>query len=325
MQYTRLGKTGLEVSRLCLGCMGFGVPGERRPWTLDEDASRAIFRRAWDLGVNFIDTANSYSEGSSEEITGKLIKELAPRDEIVLASKVFNRMRPGPNGAGLSRKAIIAQLDASLKRLDTDYLDLYQIHRWDYGTPIEETLDTLKDMIRAGKIRYIGASSMYAWQFAKALYTADLHGLPRFVSMQDQVNLVYREEEREMLPLCRAEGVGVIPYSPLASGKLTRAWGEQTKRASTDANGKKMYLTDEGNAHAVVDAVGAVAKARGVSHAIVAMAWLLQKDGITAPIVGSTKVSHIEDANAALEFRLSPEEVKALEAPYQPRSVAANL
>jgi aryl-alcohol dehydrogenase-like predicted oxidoreductase len=325
MKYARLGATGLEVSRIAFGCMSIGVPGERRPWTLGEDEARPLFRRAWDAGINFFDTANSYSGGSSEEVTGKLIKELAPREEIVLASKVFNRMRPGPNGAGLSRKAIFAQLDASLKRLDTDYLDLYQIHRWDHQTPIEETLDALNDTIKAGKVRYIGASSMYAWQFAKALYTADLHGWPRFVSMQDQVNLVYREEEREMLPLCIDQGVGVIPWGPLGSGKLTRPWGAQTKRNTTDANGRTMYATDVGNQRGVVEAVGKVAAARGLSYAQVAMAWLLAKPGITAPILGSTSVAHLDDAIAAVEVTLARDEIEELEAPYQARPVVANL
>ncbi len=324
MEYARLGKTGLEVSRIAFGCMSIGVPGERRPWTLAEDDARPLFRHAWDAGINFFDTANSYSEGSSEEVTGKLIKELAPRDQIVLASKVFNRMRPGPNGAGLNRQAIFAQLDASLKRLGTDYLDLYQIHRWDNKTPIAETLDALNDVIKAGKVRYIGASSMYAWQFAKALFTSDLNGWPRFVSMQNQVNLVYREEEREMLPLCVDQGIGVIPWAPLGSGKLTRPWGEQTKRNTTDANGKTMYENDVGNQRAIVDAVGKVAKARGVSYAQVAMAWVLQKPGVAAPILGATKLDHLKDAIGSVGLKLSADEVKALEAPYQSRPITGN-
>lgn len=325
MHYTRLGKSGLEVSRIGLGCMSFGEPGERRPWTLPEDQARPIFRAAWDAGVNFIDTANSYSEGSSEEVTGKLIKELAPRDEIVLASKVFNRMRPGPNGAGLNRKTIFAQLDATLKRLDTDYLDLYQIHRWDYKTPIEETLEALSDCVKAGKVRYVGASSMYAWQFAKALYTSDRYGYSRFISMQDQINLLYREEEREMLPLCRAEGVGVIPWGPLSSGKLTRPWGEASKRNTTDANGKTMYATDDPVQKEIIATVGAIASERGVSYARVALSWVLQKSGVTAPIIGATKVEHLNEAVNAVEFTLSPDEVARLEAPYQPRPISANL
>jgi aryl-alcohol dehydrogenase-like predicted oxidoreductase len=325
MQYTRLGKSGLEVSRICLGCMSFGNPGERRPWTLPEDEARPIFRAAWDAGVNFIDTANSYSEGSSEEVTGKLIRELAPREEIVLASKVFNRMRPGPNGAGLNRKTIFTQLDATLKRLDTDYLDLYQIHRWDHKTPIEETLEALTDCVKAGKVRYIGASSMYAWQFAKALYTSDRYGYSRFISMQDQINLLYREEEREMLPLCRAEGVGVIPWGPLSSGKLTRAWGEATKRNTTDANGKTMYAAEDPVQKEIISTVGAIASERGVSYARVALAWVLQKPGVTAPIIGATKVEHLTEAVNAVEFALSADEVARLEKPYRPRPISANL
>lgn len=324
MQYTRLGNSGLEVSRICLGCMSFGNPGERRPWTLAEDDARPIFRAAWDAGINFIDTANSYSDGSSEEVTGKLIKELAPREEIVLASKVFNRMRPGPNGAGLSRKAIITQLDASLKRLDTDYLDLFQIHRWDYNTPIEETLEALTDMVKAGKVRYIGASSMYAWQFAKALYTSERDGYARFISMQDQINLLYREEEREMLPLCRAEGVGVIPWGPLNGGKLSRPWGEQTKRNTTGANANTMYAQDDAVHKATISVVGEIAEARGVSYSQVALAWLLQKDGVTAPIIGATKVTHLEEAVAAVELELSADEVEMLEAPYLPRAITGH-
>ncbi|CAN5138212.1 aldo/keto reductase [soil metagenome] len=324
MKYARLGRTGLEVSRIAFGCMSIGVPGERRPWTLGEAEARPLYRYAWDNGINFFDTANSYSEGSSEEITGKLIKELAPRDEIVLATKVFNRMRPGANGAGLNRKTIFAQLDASLKRLNTDYVDLYQIHRWDSQTPIEETLDALTDTVRAGKVRYIGASSMYAWQFAKALFTADKHGYARFVSMQNQVNLVYREEEREVLPLCADQGIGVIPWSQLSSGKLTRPWGEQTKRTTTDANGRTMYQNDVGNQKAVVQQVGILAQAHGLPMAQIAMAWLLRKPMVTAPIVGVTKLDHVKDAIAALDVTLSADEAKALDAPYTGRPIVGN-
>lgn len=319
MKYVRIGKSGLEVSRLAFGCLSIGVPSERRPWIIPEDTARDLLRAAWDAGINFFDTSNSYSEGTSEMVTGKLLKELGPRDEYVLASKVFSRVRPGPNGAGLNRKAIFEQLDATLKRLDVDYLDLYQIHRWDEFTPIEETLEALNDVIRAGKVRYIGASSMAAWQFAKALYTADLHGWPRFISMQNQLNLTYREEEREMLPLCEAEGVGVLPWSALASGKLARPWGEETFRSSTDVH--KIYASDAGNQRAIVKEVGRIAEARGVSYSRVAMAWVLQSRGVTAPIMGATKVSHIEDAVASLDFVLEPEEIAALEAPYVPRPV----
>jgi 1-deoxyxylulose-5-phosphate synthase len=317
MKYARLGKSGLEVSRLAFGCLSIGMPSEKRPWILPEDEARVLVRRAWEAGINFFDTSNTYTQGSSELVTGKLLKELAPRGEIVLASKVFGRVRPGPNGAGLNRKTIFEQIDASLKRLDTDYLDLYQIHRWDDFTPIEETLDALNDVIKSGKVRYIGASSMYAWQFAKALYTADLHGWPRFISMQNQVNLIYREEEREMLPLCSAEGIGVMPWAPLASGKLSRPWGEETRRSSTEAI--KLYDSDIGNQRAVVEALGAVAAARGSSYSQVAMAWVLQKQGVTAPVVGATKLAHIDDAVAALDLVLSDEEIGILEAPYQTR------
>jgi aryl-alcohol dehydrogenase-like predicted oxidoreductase len=325
MEYTRLGKTGLKVSRLCLGCMSFGAPNERRPWTLDEDQARPLFRKAWEAGINFYDTANTYQAGSSEEVTGKIIKELGPRDEIVLASKVFNRMRPDPNGAGLSRKAIMAEIDNSLRRLDTDYLDLYQIHRWDHETPIEETMEALHDVVKAGKARYIGASSMYAWQFAKAQHAAETNGWTRFVSMQNQVSLVYREEEREMLPLCRDQGIGVIPWSPLGAGKLTRPWGEKTKRSTTDFFAKSMYDNEDGNAREVVGAVGAVADARGIPYAQVALAWLLQKDGITAPIVGASALSHLEDALGALDVTLTADEIASLEAPYRPQAVKGQL
>lgn len=321
MEYTRLGKTGLKVSKLCLGCMSFGEPNERRPWTLNEEEARPLFRRAWEAGINFYDTANTYQAGSSEEVTGKIIKELGPRDTIVLASKVFNRMRPDPNGAGLSRKAIMAEIDNSLRRLGTDYLDLYQIHRWDHETPIEETMEALHDVVKAGKARYIGASSMYAWQFAKAQHAADANGWTRFVSMQNQVSLVYREEEREMLPLCLDQGIGVIPWSPLGAGKLTRPWGEKTKRSTTDFFAKSMYDNEDGNAREVVEAVGEVADARGIPYAQVALAWLLHKDGITAPIVGASKLSHLEDALGALDVTLTTEEIAKIEAPYRPQPV----
>ncbi|MGK9234865.1 aldo/keto reductase [Inquilinus limosus] len=322
MDYTRLGRTGLEVSRLCLGCMSYGDPGRgAHPWTLGEAESRPFIRKALDLGINFFDTANVYSDGSSEEIVGRALKEYARRDEIVLATKVHGRMRPGPNGAGLSRKAILSEIDNSLRRLGTDYVDLYQIHRWDPETPIEETLEALHDVVRAGKARYIGASSMHAWQFAKALYLADRHGWTRFVSMQNYVNLLYREEEREMLPLCRAEGIGVIPWSPLARGRLTRDWDETSARSETDEFGKTLYAATAEADREVVEAVAAAARARGVPRAQVALAWVLQQPGITAPIVGATKVEHLDDAVAALSLQLTAEEISALEAPYVPHRV----
>ena len=319
MEYKRLGKTGLEVSRLCLGCMSYGIADQgAHAWTLSEETSRPFIKKALDLGINFFDTANAYSAGTSEEIVGRALKDFAKRDEIVLATKVFNRMRPGPNGAGLSRKAIMSEIDNSLRRLGTDYVDLYQIHRWDYATPIEETLEALHDVVKAGKARYIGASSMYAWQFAKALYTADLHGWTRFATMQDYVNLLYREEEREMLPLCQAEGIGVIPWSPMARGRLTRDWNESTGRLQTDEFGKGLYAKTEAADRTIVEKVGEIAKARGVPRAQVALAWVLGKPAITAPIVGATKEHHLDDAVAALSLQLTSEETKALEALYVP-------
>jgi aryl-alcohol dehydrogenase-like predicted oxidoreductase len=327
MDYVKLGRTGLEVSRLCLGCMTYGVP-ERgaHPWTLDEEKSRPFFRRAIELGITFFDTANSYSDGTSEEITGKLLRELARRDEIVVATKVFfPTTKPGPNAMGLSRKAILQGIDASLRRLGMDYVDLYQIHRWDYRTPIEETLEALHDVVKAGKVRYIGASSMFAWQFATALQVATRHGWTRFVSMQNHVNLLYREEEREMLPLCRAEGIGVLPWSPLARGRLTRDWNEHTYREETDEAGRKFYAGVAEADKAVVDAVGQVAAARGVPRAQLALAWLLQQPGITSPIIGASREGHLEDAIAALALKLTPEESTALESPYVPHPVAGPL
>jgi aryl-alcohol dehydrogenase-like predicted oxidoreductase len=325
MKYTRLGKTGLEVSRICFGCMSFGVPDDKRPWILQDDEARPLFRKALESGINFFDTANIYADGTSEELTGRMLKEMARRDEIVLATKVYNRMHAGPNGMGLGRKAIMSEIDNSLRRLGTDYVDLYQIHRWDYETPIEETLEALHDVVKAGKARFIGASSMFAWQFAKALFTADLNHWTRFVSMQSEISLVMREEEREMIRLCRDQGIGLIPWSPLGGGKLTRPWGETTKRSQTDRFNKTMYDVTEGGSREVVAAVESLAKARGVPMAQIAMAWLLHKDGITSPIIGATKVKHIEDAVAAVDLRLSPEEIAQLEAPYQSRPVPAYL
>ena len=327
MDYVKLGRTGLEVSRLCLGCMTYGVPDRgAHPWTLDEAQSRPFFRRAIDLGVTFFDTANSYSDGTSEEITGKLLREMAKRDEIVVATKVFfPTTKPGPNAMGLSRKAIFQGIDASLRRLGMDYVDLYQIHRWDYRTPIEETLEALHDVIKAGKVRYIGASSMYAWQFATALQVATRNGWTRFVSMQNHVNLLYREEEREMLPLCRAEGIGVVPWSPLARGRLTRDWREHSYREETDEAGRKFYAGVAEADKAVVDAVGQVAAERGVPRAQVGLAWLLQQPGITSPIIGASREGHLEDAVAALSLKLTSGECAALEAPYVPHPVAGPL
>lgn len=320
MKTVRLGKTGLEVSRICFGCMSFGKQTDERPWVLGLEEARPMYRRAWEAGINFFDTANVYAQGTSEEVTGALIKELAPREEIVLATKVFGRMRPGPNGQGLSRGAIMSEIDNSLRRLGTDYVDLYQIHRFDPFTPVEETMEALNDVVRAGKARYIGASSMWAWQFAKLQHAAESNGWTKFVSMQDQVSLVYREEEREMLPLCRDQGIAVLPWSPLGGGKLTRPWGTETKRATTDRYNKSMYETT--GDRAIVEAVEQVAKARNSSMAEVAMAWLLQRAGITSPIVGVSKMRHLEDAIASVEIELTAEEIAKLEAPYSPRHVA---
>jgi 1-deoxyxylulose-5-phosphate synthase len=322
LETIKFGQTGLEVSRICLGCMSYGEPSRgSHAWTLPEAESRPFIRKALDLGINFFDTANIYSDGTSEEILGRALNDFVPREEAVIATKVHGRMRPGPNGAGLSRKAILAEIDASLRRLDTDYVDLYQIHRWDYGTPIEETLEALNDVVRAGKARYIGASSMYAWQFAKALAVSERNGWARFVSMQNYVNLLYREEEREMLPLCRDQGIAVIPWSPLARGRLTRDWDDKSARSETDEFGKTLYAATADADRKVVEAVARVAAARGVPRARVALAWVLQKPGITAPIVGATKPSHLEDAAAALSVRLTDEEIAALEAPYVPHEV----
>ena len=320
MRYAKLGKTGLEVSVITLGCMSFGEPGGRgRPWTLDEAACRDIVRQALDAGINFFDTANVYSRGRSEEITGQALRDFVSRDEVVLATKVFMPMRPGPNSAGLSRKAIFAELEASLRRLQTDHIDLYQIHRWDYGTPIEETLEALHDAVKSGKVRYIGASSMHAWQFTKALYLADLHGWTRFVSMQNHYNLIYREEEREMLPLCADQGIGVIPWSPLARGKLTRPWDEMTTRKETDDFGRTLYRDED---RSVVDRVLELAAKRDLSPAQVALAWLLRNPVVTSPIVGVTRPSHLSDAIAAVGVELDPDEAAYLEEPYVPHAVA---
>jgi aryl-alcohol dehydrogenase-like predicted oxidoreductase len=325
MDYVNLGHTGLKISRICLGCMSYGEPGRgTHEWTLPEDDARPFIARALDLGINFFDTANVYSHGSSEEILGRALSDMAPRDEVVVATKVHGPMRKDANGRGLSRKAIFSEIDASLRRLDMDYVDLYQIHRFDPETPIEETLEALHDVVRAGKARYIGASSMYAWQFCKALYLSRLHGWARFVSMQNHLNLLYREEEREMLGLSAEEGIGVIPWSPLARGRLTRPWSEKppTARAETDQFGKTLYKGQEEADRAIIDAVGKIAESRGVPRAQVALAWVLSRKPVSAPIVGATKMQHLEDAVAALEVHLTPEEIAALEAPYHPRAVA---
>ncbi len=321
MQYTRLGHTGLQVSRLCLGCMTYGIPDRgKHPWTLDEAASRPLLRRALDLGINFFDTANAYSDGTSEEIVGRVLGDV-PRDELVLATKVFMPMREGPNGGGLSRKAIMHAIDASLQRLGTDYVDLYQIHRWDDATPIEETLEALHDVVKAGKARYIGASSMFAWQFSKALYTARQRGWSEFVSMQDHLNLIQREEEREMLPLCRDQGIAVLPWSPLARGRLARPRDATTTRQDSDVFGKTLYNDARDADDAVIDAVGAVAEERGVARAQVALAWLLAKPEVTAPIVGASRSTHLDDAVAALDLQLDADTLQRLEAPYVPHPV----
>ena len=322
MEYVRFGNTGMKVSRICLGCMSYGGPNESRPWALDEETSRPFIQRALELGINFFDTADVYNEGRSEEILGKALRDFAPsRDAVVIATKVFSVVGPGPNDRGLSRKHILRSIDASLKRLGTDYVDLYQIHRWDYETPIEETMEALNDVVRAGKARYIGASSMYAWQFAKALFTADLHGWARFVSMQNHYNLIYREEEREMLPLCQDQKIAVIPWSPLARGKLTRKPSPEpdgSNRAQTDPLFQRFYSDEDST---IAQRVSDVAEAHGLPMAQVALAWMLAKPVITAPIVGATKPHHLEDAVAALSVQLTSEEIQQLEAAYQPHPV----
>jgi aryl-alcohol dehydrogenase-like predicted oxidoreductase len=322
MEYTNLGKSGLKVSRICLGCMTYGVSDRgAHSWTLDEEKSRPLIRQAIELGINFFDTANTYSDGTSEEFVGRALKDFARREEIIVATKVYFPMRGGPNARSLSRKAIMTEIDASLRRLQMDYVDLYQIHRWDKTTPIEETLEALHDVKKAGKARYIGASSMFAWQFSKALYKADQHSWSRFVSMQNHYNLINREEEREMLPLCASEGIGVIPWSPLARGRLTRDWDETTNRTETDEFGKTLYTSAVDSDRNVVRRVAEVAAKRGVPRAQVALAWLLSKPVVTAPIVGASKPNHLEDAVAAISLKLSDEEVRQLEEAYLPHPV----
>ncbi|HET9209043.1 MAG TPA: aldo/keto reductase [Thermoanaerobaculia bacterium] len=332
MDFTRLGRTGLKVSRICLGCMSYGTP-EWRDWVLSEEASRPFIRRALELGINFFDTADMYSLGASEEVLGRALRDFAKRDQVVVATKLYFPIGDGPNDRGLSRKHIFDAIDGSLRRLGTDYVDLYQIHRWDNETPIEETLDALDDVVRAGKVRYLGASSMFAWQLAKALYIADRQGWSRFVSMQNHYNLVYREEEREMLPLCREEGLGVLPWSPLARGLLagTRRRNDQnaqnaqnaqetapTARAKSDTYAQKMYTAEDFD---VVDQVVALAERKGVKPARIALSWLLHQPAVTAPIVGATRMEHLEDAVGALEVRLDEGERRELEEAYRPHRV----
>ena len=325
MEYTNLGKTGLKVSRLCLGCMTYGTPERgNHPWTLNEEESRPFIREALELGINFFDTANVYSDGTSEEILGRVVRDFANREELVIATKLNGRMRSDANGAGLSRKAVFSEIDASLTRLGLDYVDLYQIHRWDYETPIEETLEALNDVVKSGKVRYIGASSMFAWQFCKALHVSKANGWAKFVSMQNYYNLLYREEEREMMGLCADEGIGVIPWSPLARGRLTRPWSETTLRSETDEFGKTLYSVMADADQKVVDTVAKVAERRGVPRAQVALAWVLQKKPVTSPIVGASKERHLSDAVAALSLNLSSEEMKELEAPYIPHPVSGH-
>jgi aryl-alcohol dehydrogenase-like predicted oxidoreductase len=323
MDYVNLGRTGLKVSRLCLGCMTFGAADRgKHAWTLGEEQSIPLIREAVELGINFFDTANSYSDGTSEEIVGRALRDFIRRDELVIATKVFFPARKGPNIGGLSRKAIMTEIDNSLRRLGTDYVDLYQIHRWDYKTPIEETMEALHDVVKAGKARYIGASSMYAWQFSKALHVAERNGWTRFVTMQNHLNLLYREEEREMLPLCEAEGIGVLPWSPLARGRLARDWSETSNRMDTDEVGKLLYTRTADIDRSIVERVAQIAARRGVSRAQVALAWVAQKSAVTAPIVGASKPHHLHDAVQALSLALDPEELLCLEELYVPHPVA---
>lgn len=326
MKYIKLGRSGLEVSRICLGCMSFGDKDIWiHKWVLDEENSRPIIKRALELGINFFDTANVYSLGRSEEILGRALKDFAKRDEVVIATKVYFRMNEGPNGEGLSRKHIMSQVDQSLKRLGTDYIDLYIIHRWDYNTPIEETMEALHDLVKSGKVRYIGASAMFAWQFQKALYVAEKHGWTRFISMQNHYNLIYREDERELIPLCKEEGVGLTPYSPLAGGRLAREWGASTLRYETDEVAKRKYDSTKDVDKAIIDRVGEVAENHGISRVQVALAWLLHKEPVVAPIVGVTKLEQLEDAVKAVEVKLTQEEINYLEEPYIPHPIVGPL
>jgi aryl-alcohol dehydrogenase-like predicted oxidoreductase len=322
MNYTRLGDAGLEVSRLCLGCMPFGQPKSASAWGLDEQQSRAIVIAAIEAGINFFDTANIYGRGASEEVLGRVLADTARREEIVITTKVGGPMRDGPNGKGLSRKAILHEIDASLARLGTDYVDIYQIHRFDTETPVEETIEALHDVVKAGKARYLGASSMYAWQFAKLTHTARAFGMSRFIVMQNHLNLLYREEEREMLPLCAAEGVGVTPWSPLARGRLARETSAETKRSAADAMAGRLYDRAEDADRAILAAVAAMADRRGVPRSQIALAWLLRKSGVTAPVVGATQRQHVDNAVAALDIILIDEEAAQLEAPYTAHELA---
>lgn len=323
MNYVKLGNTGLDVSRIALGCMSYGDPNRgHHKWTLNEEQSRPFFKKALDLGINFFDTANAYQGGSSEEILGRALKDYANRDEVVIATKVYGSMREGQNALGLSRKAIMTEVDHSLRRLGTDYIDLYQIHRWDYNTPIEETMEALHDVVKAGKVRYIGASSMHTWQFQKANYTAERHGWTRFVSMQNHLNLLYREEEREMLPFCKEEKIGVIPWSPLARGRLTRDWEETSTRSENDAFGEHLYQATAEADRKVVEAVKEIAENRGVPRAQIALAWILQKQPVAAPIIGATKEHHLTDAVSSLDIKLTADEINALEKPYVPHQIS---
>jgi aryl-alcohol dehydrogenase-like predicted oxidoreductase len=317
MDYVRLGNSGLQISAITLGMMSYGDASRGgHPWALPEEESRPFIRQALEAGITTFDTANVYSNGSSEEITGRALADFAKRDEVVIATKLNGRMRPGPNGAGLSRLAVMTEVDNSLRRLGTDYIDLYQIHRFDPDVPVEETMEALHDVVKSGKVRYIGASSMWAWQFAQMQYTADLGGWTRFVSMQDQYNLIQREEEREMLPFCLDQGVGVLPWSPLARGRLTRDWDEQTNRSETDAFGKTLYRQQEEGDRGIAEAVKSVAEARGISRAQVALAWVRQQEAVSSPIVGATKPHHLTDAVASVDVWLTDDELDALEAPY---------
>ncbi|MFK3986971.1 MULTISPECIES: aldo/keto reductase [Exiguobacterium] len=326
MEYVKLGNTGLDVSRLCLGCMGFGDANRWiHDWVLDEAATRPIIKQALDLGINFFDTANIYSKGTSEEYVGRALRDYANRDEIVLATKVHGRMHDGPNGGGLSRKAILSEIDHSLKRLGTDYVDLYIIHRWDYDTPIEETMEALHDVVKSGKARYIGASAMYAWQFQKALHVAERNNWTRFVSMQNHLNLIYREEEREMLPLCREEKIGVTPYSPLASGRLTRDVSTVTHRSETDVIQRSKYDATMDADRLIIERVASIAETRGITRTQVALAWLLQQDTVTSPIVGATKQRHLDEAVGAFNVTLTADEIASLEEPYIPHAVVGAI
>jgi aryl-alcohol dehydrogenase-like predicted oxidoreductase len=320
MDYVKLGRTGLDVSPIGVGAMSYGEPGRGHPpWSLSEEASRPLIQQALDAGINFFDTANMYSQGSSEEILGRALRDFARRENVVIATKLRNAMRPGPNSLGLSRKAIFTEIDESLRRLGTDYVDLYQVHRLDPQTPIEETLEALHDVVKAGKVRYLGASSMHAWEFSKALHLQRAHGWARFVSMQDHYNLLAREEEREMLPLCADEGIGTIPWSPLARGRLTREPGAETRRSGADAAYADLLYGQAASDRAIIDAVGAVASERGVTRAQVALAWLRSKPVVAAPLVGATNPQHLSDAVASLDLELTADEIERLETPYTPR------